>query len=103
MPGERKLAVDICGWRHGLVRLSGSVRLAALLAAGAVTAGCQAPTDEMSAPSTAQVSGDIINGTAVSVDNVGTPKLTLSDPLLNGNCSGTILKSDWLLTAHHCV
>jgi hypothetical protein len=63
---------------------------------------CGAPPDQDGA-GVEKVVDDIINGTTVTVDNVGTPLISMSDPMLHGNCSGTLIKSDWLLTAHHCV
>jgi hypothetical protein len=45
-------------------------------------------------------SQSILNGTPVSVDSLGTPKLSLPG---NGTCSATLLSDRWLLTAHHCA
>lgn len=42
---------------------------------------------------------EIIGGTTVTTDNVGTPRV--SSPA--GGCSGTMLRRQWLLTAGHCV
>lgn len=42
---------------------------------------------------------EIIGGTTVTTDNIGTPRV--SSPA--GGCSGTMLRRQWLLTAGHCV
>jgi hypothetical protein len=45
-------------------------------------------------------SSAIINGTAATVDNIGTP--SIHTPYIV-NCSGTMLTPTWMLTAEHCV
>ncbi|HXU61245.1 MAG TPA: trypsin-like serine protease [Polyangia bacterium] len=54
-------------------------------------------------PATQPGDDAIINGNTVSADTIGSPYLTMSNPLLTGHCTGTLIRSDWLLTAHHCV
>src|SRR5262249_7626067 len=61
------------------------------------------------AESTADTSEPVINGTPVATDNIGTPVLSISNapnppnPSQSWGCSGTMLNSTWVLTAHHCV
>ena len=51
-----------------------------------------------------QKQADIINGNPLGVDTVGTPAFNWSDPpSRSGTCSGTLIRQDWVLTAHHCV
>lgn len=64
--------------------------------------GCANEVDDSEGP-VGQVQSDIINGTANPVDYLGTPYVALTDPMLTGHCSGTLIRGDWLLTAHHCV
>ncbi len=45
----------------------------------------------------------IINGTNVSTDVIGTPYLTMTNGPSPRYCTGTVIRSDWVLTAHHCV
>ena len=40
----------------------------------------------------------IINGTSVATDNIGTPVVDSAEI-----CSGTMIRKDWLLTAKHCL
>jgi len=79
----------------------GVAEVAALLVAGFCISGCEGAAEDASGVE--QVREAIINGTTVTTDTVGTPLVSLTDPLLTTACSGTIIRSDLLLTAHHCV
>ncbi len=66
----------------------------------AATVGC----GEM--PNGIQSNNDgIINGNTVSADTIGTPyvSILMMDSPTPHHCTGTLIRADWLLTAHHCV
>jgi len=66
--------------------------------------GCGEVPGEPGSAGVEQVHSDIVGGTTITVDTVGSPIVNMSDPNMTGHlCSGTVIRNDWLLTAHHCV
>src|SRR6266404_4364352 len=83
-----------------MTRFHASIIVAFVGCAGAL--GCGNPLDDDTPEPAGSAIDPIINGTGVSVDTIGTPCL-YGCTFSSGICTGTMLTSTWMLTAHHCV
>jgi hypothetical protein len=77
-------------------RIHRAFRIASMAGCALTALGC-GDSPEQGAGSVVQATDEIINGTAVLGDTIGTPVLISAE-----KCSGTLIRSNWIVSAKHC-